>query len=79
MTPERWTGSAVSWKPKRARLTDAAVIFTLLMLPRKDRAKTFPFDFDADGNVRLTRVPLGTTVVITQNNIRCLLAWCDTY
>ena len=61
------------------RLTDAGCIFAILTLSSKDRGDMLPYDFDKHGQVRLTKDPQPTTVVVTQHNIQFLLTWRDTY
>ncbi|KAJ5341262.1 hypothetical protein N7541_010386 [Penicillium brevicompactum] len=76
---DRWDANCVNWAPDRVRLTDAGCIFAILTMSATERGDLLPFDFDKHGQVRLTKDPQPTTVVVTQQNLRLLLAWRDTY
>ncbi|KAJ5362883.1 hypothetical protein N7541_003727 [Penicillium brevicompactum] len=79
ITADRWRNNTVFWDPQRARLTDAGCVFAILTLSAEERSTIFPYDFNTDGDIRIHRVPKSPTVVITQNNIRFLPVWRDTY
>ncbi|KAJ5371582.1 hypothetical protein N7517_003588 [Penicillium concentricum] len=71
--------TGTTWRPKNVRLCDAGVIYALLTLSTSYRAKHLAYDFDARGEVRTSHVPRAPSVVVTQNNIRFLLAWRGVY
>lgn len=49
ITLARLHDGKVLWEPTRARLTDEAAIFALLMLPPLKRAEIFTYDFRREG------------------------------
>ncbi|KAJ6138796.1 hypothetical protein N7471_005282 [Penicillium samsonianum] len=67
------------WNPKNVRLSDAGVIYALLILPADYRIRHLPYDFDDQGDVRKERVPKAPTVAFYQNNQRTLVAWKGVY
>lgn len=67
------------WRPKNVRLSDAGVIYALLVLPRDYRVRHLAYDFDAQGDVRKERVPKAPTVTVFQNNQRTLITWKGVY
>ncbi|KAJ5333063.1 uncharacterized protein N7506_006846 [Penicillium brevicompactum] len=79
ITDNKCSEGTVFWDPSRAWLTDAGLVFTLLTLTVKQRKEIFVWDFTSAGDPRCTRVPKGPTVVVMQNNVRCLLAWKGMY
>ncbi|KAJ5328504.1 hypothetical protein N7452_008894 [Penicillium brevicompactum] len=79
LTPERWVKGKITWEPSEVRLTDAGCVFALLMLSPEERTTKLPFDFNAHGDVRRSRVTKPPTVVVVPNNLRFFIAWRDTY
>ncbi|OGM40969.1 hypothetical protein ABOM_010506 [Aspergillus bombycis] len=58
------------WPPKNTRLSDGWLVLAIIYLNVKERATRWPADFELNGNVRKTRVPVGRPVVAEVNGQR---------
>ncbi|KAJ5977227.1 hypothetical protein N7501_000569 [Penicillium viridicatum] len=65
--------------PKHVRLTDDAAIVSLCIHDKTYRSTYLSWDFDSKGEIRKVRVPIGPTILITQNGLRSLPVWNDWY
>ncbi|KAJ5509344.1 hypothetical protein N7527_011487 [Penicillium freii] len=73
------TAGEVKRQPKHVRLTDDAAIVSLCIHDKTYRATYLPWDFDSKGEIRKVCVPIGPTILITQNGLRSLPVWNDWY
>ncbi|QMW44892.1 hypothetical protein G4B11_008312 [Aspergillus flavus] len=67
------------WPPRNTRLSDAWVVLAILYCSTKERATRWQVDFELNGNIRKTRMPIGQQVITTINHKHWTLTYKGYY